>query len=237
MLRRDTLLGESILWQDSDLFCFGTDTVLLYDLIPPQTGQIIDLCSGNGAVAMLLLAGKKAARCSALEIHPESCALARRSAAENGFENRLDVHCGDVKRISDFFEAGTFQSVCVNPPYYKNGSGILSKNEAVAAARHEIKCDIDDILSAVQYLLCKDGMLYMVHRCIRQQEVLEKIQKYGFGLCEIRSVFTTPSAPSSLFLAAAQKGQNPPCRHSRITLQNEDHTLSAQYRAIYEESL
>ena len=41
--------------QDTDLFCFGTDSVLLSDFAKARPEDtVIDLCTGNGIIPILL---------------------------------------------------------------------------------------------------------------------------------------------------------------------------------------
>ena len=66
--------------QDPDKFCFGTDAVILADYAKAKPGErVMDLCSGNGIVPILMLARYPKATYTSLEIQPEMAAMARRS--------------------------------------------------------------------------------------------------------------------------------------------------------------
>ena len=62
MERTDDLgLNGLKLIQDTDLFCFGTDSVLLSDFARAASGStVVDLCTGNGIIPVLLSAKTKA---------------------------------------------------------------------------------------------------------------------------------------------------------------------------------
>lgn len=221
------------IYQDDKLFCFGTDAVLLYGFMPQNCGRVADLCSGNGAIALMLLAGQKACRVTAVELQEKGCALMKKSAQLNGCGEQIDIVCADICNIKDFLSAGAFDTVCVNPPYFKKGSGLLPAEQAVAIARHELTCDIDDVFSAASYLLKNEGEFCMVHRVSREAEICEKILKYDLKITEICHVFSTPTQAGELFLLRAKKtSAETLCKQSTFTVLNEDYSLSEAYKNL-----
>lgn len=230
----DLILSDYKIYQSTNGFRFGTDAVLLYGMMPRGTGRTIDLCSGNGAVALLMLAGEKCDAITTVEIQSEGCRLCRKSAALNGCSERMEILCADIRKISDILSAESFDTVCVNPPYFKKGSGILPPDPALRIARHETECTVEDVFSAAAYLLREGGDLYMVHRRARRDEILNKIKKYGLSVVETTRVFSTPDKESELFLLHAEKsGRNVCVKESIFTVNNADRTLSTAYKSIY----
>ena len=230
----ELIVGGYRIYQQGNLFRFGMDAVLLYSIIPPQAGITVDLCSGNGAVALLALAGGKSERVTALELQSRGCDLCRKSARLNGCEDRLNVVEGDIRHISEILSAECADTVTVNPPYFKRGCGLLPAENAIAIARHEVECTIDDVLEAARYLLKDGGIFCMVHRTDRQKEICSKIQKYDLYSTEITTVHSLPGKPGELFLLRACKGEkNAECKQNTFTLMNQDHTLSDAYKSIY----
>jgi len=230
----DLYINSFRIYQDDGSFCFGTDAVLLYGMMPENCGRTVDLCSGNGAVALMLLAGKKAERVTAVELQEKGCALMQKSALLNGCEDTLKIVCGDICKIKEILLEQSFDTVCVNPPYFKKGSGLLPDDHGVATARHELYCTIDDVFSAAAFLLREGGDLYMVHRRAREKEILSKINKYDLFLYEIRRVFSTPSKAGELILIHAKKAvRTDTVKQSTFTVLNEDRSLSEAYKSIY----
>ena len=220
--------------QDDRSFRFGTDAVLLYGFAEDASGRVADLCSGNGAVALMLLGGRKATHVTALELQPQACAQAEKSAVHNGCESQLKVCCADIREIKEILSASSFDTVCVNPPYFKVGSGLLPSEESVAISRHELCCNIDDVFTAAEYLLRENGQFCMVHRASREKEICDKIHKYNLQITEICHVFSTPSKAGDLFLLRAKKAREcADVKYSTFTVLNEDRSLSEAYKAIY----
>lgn len=234
MERIDKLhIKDYCICQDDKLFCFGTDAVLLYGFMPQNCGRVADLCSGNGAIALMLLAGQKAYDVTAVELQEKGCALMKKSAELNACQERLDIVCADICKIKDFLSGEAFDTVCVNPPYFKKGSGILPAEQTLAIARHEIKCDIEDVFSAASYLLKNEGEFCMVHRTARQAEICEKIHKFGFQITEICRVFSTPTQAGELFLLRAKKtSKNVARKQTTFTVLNQDRSLSEAYKNL-----
>ena len=236
-MRIDRLeIADYRIYQDDGLFRFGTDAVLLYNFAPEKCGNTVDLCSGNGAVALLLLAGGKTQHITTLEILEKGCTLCRDSARLNGCEDKMNILHGNLCHIDALLPAESFDTVTVNPPYFKRGCGLLPDEKALAVARHEVECTIDDVLHAARYLLKENGTLCMVHRRHRMAEILNKLALFDLRADEVCSVHTLPDKEGPLFLLRAVKTQQAlRCKQTTFTVMNDDHSLSAEYQAIYQQ--
>lgn len=164
--------------QDTDGFCFGVDAVLLAHMAKNTPSQnTIDLCSGNGIVALLLAGKTDTPHITALELQHSAADLARRSVALNGVEERVEVVCGDVKEVQKQFMRGSFDVVTCNPPYMKNTCGLKNENEARTIARHEVCCTLEDVVRAAAYLLRPGGKLFLVHRPERLVDIFTAMRE------------------------------------------------------------
>lgn len=164
--------------QDPEKFCFGTDAVILADYAKAKPGErVMDLCSGNGIVPILMLARYPKATYTSLEIQSEMAAMARRSMELNGIEDRITVLQGDLRDIgTQQLKPHSFHVVTVNPPYMKTENPkLLNDTPAVQIARHEICCSLRDVLEAAAHLLMSKGRFYMVHRPQRLSEIFEEM--------------------------------------------------------------
>ena len=75
--------------QHKDKFCFGMDAVLLSEFARAKEGELVlDLGTGTGVIPILMEAKGKGSSFRALEIQPESAAMARRSIALNGLQDK-----------------------------------------------------------------------------------------------------------------------------------------------------
>ena len=162
--------------QDPERFCFGMDAVLLSGFVRVKPGEkAIDLGTGTGIIPILLEAKTEGEHFTGLEIQTESADMAARSVAYNRLQEKIDIVVGDIKEASKLFGASSFDVVTTNPPYMCHRHGLISDTDAKAIARHEILCDLDDVLRESAKLLPPGGRFYMVHRPFRMAEILNKM--------------------------------------------------------------
>ena len=100
--RIDYLIKEGYeIIQNDDVFSFSTDALLLgYLTEVRKNDRIMDLCSGNGVIPLLL-----AAKCNqdieGIEIQSQLVDMARRSFERNDLEERLTMHLMDLNNVYD----------------------------------------------------------------------------------------------------------------------------------------
>ena len=163
--------------QNPELFCFGTDSVLLANFVQVKKGETVaDLGSGNGILAILIGGKHPGNRVYAVEIQDALYDLAHRSIALNGLEN-ITVQKGDLKEAHTFFPRCNV--VVCNPPYERLGTGKASPNESHRIARHEIKCTFDDVAASASRILGDGGRFYFINRAERMIELASTLLKYN----------------------------------------------------------
>jgi tRNA1(Val) A37 N6-methylase TrmN6 len=118
---------------------------------PPQ--RIADLGCGIGAVLLLLAWRFPEARVVGIEAQAESAALARRSIAWNGVEERCKVLTGDLRSAVSVCDEECFDLITGTPPYLPPGSGREPTRSLQAACHIEHRGGIEDYCaSAVRWL-------------------------------------------------------------------------------------
>lgn len=173
-LRRTALFwGGFWLWENSDWFCLGDDTVLLADFAQPAGGdRLLDLGTGSGALPLLLLAKAPTLRIQALELMAPLVALARYNMAVNGVT--VAVSQGDMARAGDYFDAASFDYIVTNPPYRKRGTGRSSPHPLRRAAREEVYVELAALLAAAAPLLRREGRLAIIYPYQREAELCQQ---------------------------------------------------------------
>ncbi|MCR4842168.1 MAG: tRNA1(Val) (adenine(37)-N6)-methyltransferase [Eubacterium sp.] len=195
------------LYQDPESFCFGIDAVLLSGFARIGKGEkAVDLCSGNGAVALLCAAKYEAARIDCLEINPGSVELCEASIAHNHLEERVFAHTGDVKEATAILGKSVYDAVTVNPPYMKAGAGAVNPHESKAIARHEVLCSLEDVIREGTRLLRPGGRFYMVHRPFRLTEAVRLMHEYGLEAKRLRLVQPARDKEPTMMLIEGMRG-------------------------------
>ena len=94
--------------QNSTVFCFGMDAVLLTAFSTIKDGEnMIDLGCGNGVIPILLKGKTKGAHFTGLEIQDINVDMARRSVEYNGIGDCVDIVQGDIKEACSIFKKGS----------------------------------------------------------------------------------------------------------------------------------
>ena len=144
--------------QNPERFCFGMDAVLLSGFARAKKQErCLDLGCGNGIIPILMEAKTEGKHFTGLEIQPESADMAKRSVALNGLQDRIDIVEGDIKDASKIFGASSFHVVTTNPPYMTAQHGLTNVYEAKTIARHEVLCNLEDIIRESARLLMPGG--------------------------------------------------------------------------------
>ena len=201
--------------QDKGRFCFGMDAVLLSGFARVKQGEkVLDLGTGTGIIPILLEAKTGGEHFTGLEIQPESADMASRSVAYNDLQDKIDIVVGDIKDASQRFGASSFDVITTNPPYMIGQHGIKNDQDAKAIARHEILCDLDDILRESAKMLKPGGCFYMVHRPFRLAEIFSKMIEYRIEPKRMQLVYPFVDKEPNMVLIEGLRGGK-----SRITVE------------------
>lgn len=181
MLRCDDLQNGYKIMQNTDHFCFGTDAVLLADFCKIRPGEnVVEFCTGNGIISILMAAKYKPKHITAFEIQPPCADLAKENIAMNNLGSLVDIICDDIKNLGDYKDIRYVDAVVCNPPYMKKDGAIKNESEAKLIARHEICCDIPLVFSSSAKILRFGGRLCMIHKADRFAELILEGKKFGF---------------------------------------------------------
>ena len=196
--------------QNEKLFCFGMDAVLLTGFAKVREGEnVLDLGTGTGIIPILLAAKTKGESFSGLEISEKSVDMAVRSVALNGIEDRVSIVQGDIKKAGELFAPASFDVVTSNPPYMTENHGLVNQDLDKAAARHEIFCTLEDVVSAAARLLKAGGRFYMVHRPFRLAEIIRALSEHRLEPKTMRLVYPYADREPNMVLIEAVRGGRP----------------------------
>ena len=199
-----------MLIQNPEKFCFGLDAVLLSGFAKAGPDDIVmDLCSGNGVVPILMEGKTECSQFVGVEIQPDNVDMANRSIKHNKQNDKIFMECCDLKEIDKIYNLHMFDVVTCNPPYIKAGSGAVNETDGKAVARHEILCTLDDVFTAAAKMLKYGGRLYMVHRANRLSDIFELSRKHSLEPKQMRFVHAMIDKPPSMVLIEFAKNGKP----------------------------
>ena len=233
-------LGSGVEVYVTDAHHFSTDTILLAHFAAPKNGdRIVELGAGCGTIPLLLIRNYTPRQITAIDIQPEAIDLLEKSIQhnlENGVERAglIQPVIGDIKDISEQYEAGETDLVICNPPYKLGGSGLTNPDAAKKIALHETECTLDDICAAAQWLLRFGGRFVLCQRPERLTDVLGAMRAHGLEPKRLRLVQGRADKAPKLFLCEARRGAKPGYMDVLPTLMIEDENgFTAEMREIY----
>lgn len=190
-------------------FRLSTDSVLLSAFARGiRAEKIIDLGCGAGVLTVLLAEARPTARIWGVELQPGAAELCRENMAENGFDAG-GILCADLRRHRELLEAGGFDLVISNPPYFAERSGHTAPEAARAAARDERFCSLEELCCAAKYLCRWGGSFALVHRPERLSEVFCAMTQSGIEPKRLRLVQYKAGAAPNLALIEGRRGGRP----------------------------
>ncbi len=234
----DTLLNGRYIFQDTKRFMFGIDAVLLSDFAAnsiKKNDKVIDLGTGTGIIPLLLESLTNASDFTGLEIQKDSADMAKRSVEKNGLEEKIHIIEGDIKEVSSIFKRHSFSLVTCNPPYMNDSHGKENASEAINIARHEICCNLEDVISSADYLLAPHGRFFMIHRPYRLPEIFSLLLKYQLEPKLIRLVYPCKGKEPNLVMLEARKSAQPRLKYADpLIVYGEDGLYTEEVKAIYQ---
>lgn len=234
--RLDDLLGRpSKIIQSDEVFSFSLDAVLLSEFVwvPIQKGQLVDLCSGTGAIPLFLSYRTKGS-ITGLEIQPKLVDMANRSFQYNELAPRLTVQEGDVKEAARLLGHAKYDVVTCNPPYFiANESSLRNQNEHHTIARHEVLCTLEDCIQASAQLVKPGGKVAFVHRPERLLDLVTLMRKYRIEPKRIQLVYPKAGREANtLLIEGIKDGKNGLTILPPFVVYEEDDTYTEQMRMI-----
>ncbi len=234
--RLDYLLAEDLrIIQSPSVFAFSLDAVLLAKFInvPFQKGKIVDLCSGNGIIPLLLSTRTKAS-IEGVEIQERLYDMACRSVGYNQLSEQIKMIHGDLKDIAKTIGYSKYDVVTCNPPYFPTPSHEeINKNEHYAIARHEIMCTLEDVVRVSSQLLRQGGKAAFVHRPGRLMDILSLMRQYRIEPKRLQFVYPKTVKEANTILIEGIKDGSPDLKVlPPLVVYNEQNEYNPEIRRI-----
>lgn len=229
---------DMYIYQNDEWFTFSVDSVLLASFIKInlRDKKIIDFCTGNAPVPMLL-SYKTKSKIIGVELQKEIYDLATKSIECNNLSNRIEIVNYDIKKISDLYESDSFDIVTCNPPYFKTDNiELQNDNKIKNIARHEVWISLEDIIKNASYLLKNGKRFAMVHRPDRLIEIIDLFRKYNLEPKRIRFCYPKfGKKANTLLIEGVKNGNKGMIIDPPLFVHNEDGSYTEEIRNCFGE--
>ncbi|MEK4757689.1 tRNA1(Val) (adenine(37)-N6)-methyltransferase [Macrococcus sp. FSL W8-0367] len=234
--RFDQLLKENLsIIQNDDVFSFSTDALLLAHFTQLRAkDQIMDLCSGNGVIP-LLLSSRTTMTIEAIEIQDALVDMAVRTIQYNDLVSQIKIHHMDLKDVGSTFLPSQFDVVTCNPPYCRENQSYQHLKEAHRIARHEVMCTFKDCVRAANHLLKQGGKMVIVQRADRLADVIVDMRTGGIEPKRLIPIYSKKSKTQAItVIVEGIKGGKPDLKlQPPFYIYNDDGTYSSEMNGVY----
>ena len=189
--------GKTI-YQSSTSQGISSDSAFLVEIVLKEEGElpqrVLDLGSGNGIISLMLK-----------HYRPEweVCGIEILSSLVQHAENNSRLCEEDIAfieaDIKDFTSQQPYDLIVSNPPYLPRGKGRISPIYERAIARHDILCELLDIIQCLKRNLADEGRAYFCYLNSRATEIKELAEQENMVLDKIYPDLSSQKEKTSIF--------------------------------------
>lgn len=227
-----------VIYQDDEWFDFSLDSVLLANFVTirKKDKNIIDLCTGNAAIPMLI-SYRTNAKIVGVEVINEVYKLGVDSILDNKLDGQIKIINYDVKNLPLLYKSGSFDIVVCNPPYFRyTNDKYINDNYIKSVARHEILINLDDVVKCASYLLNNSGTFAMVYQENRLIEIINVMQKYKIEPKKLQLVYSKFNSNCNLILIEGVKnGKSGLKILEPLYVHNDDGSYTDSVKRLFQE--
>ncbi|MDR3319151.1 MAG: methyltransferase [Clostridiales bacterium] len=216
-------------------YCFTSDAVILANFarVTPRS-RVVDLGTGGGVIAILLVGKYGAGTVTGIEIQERLADMASRSVILNGLEDKIHILLSPMQDAHTVLGLHKADIAVCNPPYTRLGDGGKNLDPHIAMCRHETGIDLKGVCQTAARLLKFGGRLYMVHQSERLAEIMVELAKADLAPKRLRFVCGRVGKPPALVLIEALSGGKAGLKiEPPLELYDKDGEETPELTAIY----
>jgi len=189
--------GKTI-YQSSTSQGISSDSASLVEIVLKEEGElpqrVLDLGSGNGIISLMLKHYRPEWEVCGIEILSALVQLAENNSRL--CEEDITFIEADIK---DFTSMQPYELIVSNPPYLPRGKGRISPIYERAIARHDILCELLDIVKCLKRNLVDEGRAYFCYLSSKTKEIKELVEQENMVLDKIYPDVSCQIEKTSIF--------------------------------------
>ncbi|WLD23074.1 methyltransferase [Flavobacterium dauae] len=176
--------------QDRCAMKVGTDGVLLGAWTPLYNNpyRILDIGSGTGLIALMLVQRSFAEQIDAVEIDEEAFTQCVENFENSPWADRLYCYNASLEDFTEeFFEETTYDLIVSNPPFYSENYS--SGDEKRDQARFTESLPFEQLIACTEGLLSENGILSVIIPYKEEANFIKLAAEYGlypFKICRVQ---------------------------------------------------
>ena len=189
---------------------FSIDAVILaHHVYPRPDDAVLDLGTGCGVIPLILAFRNPQIRLFGVEVQPGLAKIALANIDTNRFQDRISIHCLDLKTLGYDVISKPVDVVVSNPPYRKAEAGRINPNTQRAVARHEIRITLADVIDCARRMLRTGGKFITIYTAERLTDILYRMRSAGIEPKFYRMIHSGWNTAAKLVLLEGVKGGRP----------------------------
>jgi tRNA1(Val) A37 N6-methylase TrmN6 len=191
---------------------FGQESLLLAKFISTHApkGSVVELGSGCGIIPFLLSKEERFNKIYGIEIQSHLVEMAQRSVELNNLSARVKFFEGELKEVKKFLGKLLVEVVLSNPPHYPLQGKQLPQRNSELIARHEVRCNIREVIQGASSILKSRGYFYLIHIPERLLEIASLLPLFSLSPTKLCFAYSKERHPARFFLLEARKDVKSP---------------------------
>ncbi|NPA04256.1 MAG: methyltransferase [Epsilonproteobacteria bacterium] len=197
-----------VIYQPLKGYCYNSDTIFFYDFLKefPLKGDILDVGTGSGILALLVARDFKKVKVSAIELQDHFFNYAKINAKANNL--KIEVLKGDFLT----FQFGKkFDFLISNPPFYHKNV-LRSQDATLDKARYSGFLPLEEFIKKANTLLKPRGGLFFCYDAKQIMDIIAILKEKKFNLEALKFVHPNRFKEASLVMVFAKKSSKSLCK-------------------------
>jgi len=218
-------------YQNERVLKVSTDSVLLGAWAPVgDYKKVLDVGTGSGLLALMMAQRFPKSEIDAVEIDPESAAIAEKNFSQSLFSNRIKLFVTSIQKFSEKYSKNCYHLIISNPPYFENQKPAASEGKNIQ--KHNKYLSFGELAAIVKLLLEEEGVFALILPPKEGKQFIATARFHGLYCIQMTEVFVrSKQTQSKRRLLLFSKVQQPVITN-KLFLENDKGSRSKEFQNL-----